>query len=188
MDITIFMTLREFININKELAIKTGLTIYGANSPESLYEPLSAHKQDAWTEASPLGLLIGTPENSEQLHNLPQGKILRDNRQGFVTATFGGEDEFALGGSHFGSDPSPISDKVNKELRKLLKKHSNPGITASNGDILKNHFWTEEALILNKQWHRFLRTGKYQYKNKTPGFKPLLSESKNSNARLPKPK
>ncbi|GLO15521.1 hypothetical protein PPUJ20028_41060 [Pseudomonas putida] len=170
MDINIFISLDELIELSKTLSNNTGLTAYGANSTETPYQPLTTSNNYEWGNAFKIDVLIGPPPDQSNISDLPQHQVSREVRSNFITISYGGEDDFALGASRFSADPSPTSRSVNKDLRKLLKKYAHPGVKTCNGDIVSNHFWTDGALVSGKKWHRFLRTGIYQAKNQEQGY------------------
>lgn len=172
MDINIFISLDELIELSKTLSNNTSLTSYGADSSETPYRPLTTSNNDEWGNAFKIDVLIGPPPDQSNILDLPQRQVLREERRSFITISYGGEDDFALGASRFSADPSPTSRFVNKELRKLLKKYAHSGVKTCNGDIISNHFWTDGALASGKNWHRFLRAGKYQAMNQEHGYTP----------------
>ncbi|MFJ4455291.1 hypothetical protein ACIP1G_15565 [Pseudomonas sp. NPDC089392] len=172
MDINIFIKLNELINLNKELIKITNLTLYGACSPEASYQKLSTDNDHSWITASKLDLLLGDKSSDSQILGIQQSEVLREQRINFVTIQYGGEDEFSIGASRYSAAPSPTSRVVNKELRKLLKQLAHARVKTCNGDIIENHFWTDDALACGKQWHRFLMTGIHQKRNSEEGYRP----------------
>ncbi|UVL59532.1 hypothetical protein LOY54_15895 [Pseudomonas sp. B21-032] len=164
------MTFDEFIEIVTKLTSSTQLNLYASDDYSKPYTPIE-------TTTLPTGhhqtsFLVGPKDKDENILGPEQKNLTRENKVGFVTATFGGEDEFAIGASHFGADSSQTATLINRELRKLLKTLAHKNLIDANGNTVRNHYWTDSALASGKNWHRFLRKGEQKRHNLNLGYRP----------------
>lgn len=175
LDITIFMIFEEFVSINSELLQKTGLSLYRSESYEHKYVRISKIDRAAWTDSGlrTLSLLIGRPEDEERILKHKQIDVGRQLRIGFVNIRYGGDDEYAIGATHYGADGSEVSKRVNRELTKLLKKYAHKGVVDAAGTRIPNYYWTDAAMASGKNWHLFLGHGVRKAGNKCLGHRPL---------------
>lgn len=177
MDRTVFMTFDDFVKINSELLEKTGLTLYRSESYEHPFVQVERIDSDAWRDSglSALCLLIGRSEDEGRIFGARQFDIKRDCRVGFVDVDYGGDDENAIGASHYGADTSDTAKLVNRELDKLLKAYAHKGVIDAEGNggrILDNYYWTDAAFFSAKNWHWLLGSGVRKERNKNPGYRP----------------
>ncbi|MGK8198317.1 hypothetical protein [Burkholderia cepacia] len=175
MDRTVFMTFDDFVSINTMLIEKTGLSLYRSESYEHPFFLVTKLDRSAWVDSGmrALCLLIGNPRDAERILGDRQFDIRRDRRVGFVNIEYGGDDEHAIGASHYGADTSETATLVNRELNKLLKSHAHKGVIDVAGNLIKNYYWTDAALASGKNWHRFLGHGVRKSGNADPGSRPL---------------
>ncbi|MNL15641.1 hypothetical protein D3C87_1366370 [compost metagenome] len=181
MDRTVFMSFEDFVSINSELLDKTGLNLYRAESYEHPYVRISKIDRSAWTDSNlrALSLLIGHPEDENKILGEKHKDVGRAQRIGFVSVTYGGEDNFAIGASHYGADGSDTSRLVNRELKKLLKTYAHKGVWDAAGNLIKNYYWTDSALRSKKNWHYIRHSG---YPSTKPGYRPAHEPSASSTA------
>lgn len=171
------MTFDDFAKINTELLEKTGLALYRSESYQHPFVRVDKIDASAWKDSGlrALGLLIGDPRDEARILGPKQSDIGRDDRVGFVNVSYGGDDEYGLGATHYGADGSDTMKLVNRELNKLLRKYANKGVINSDGTSTKNwdnYCWTNAALASGKNWHQFLGYGVRKEGNKNPGYRP----------------
>ncbi|MCC4104752.1 hypothetical protein [Serratia ureilytica] len=176
MDRTVFMTFDDFSSINTELLKSTGLSLYRSESYEHPYVRVEKIDRSSWADSGlrALSLLIGSPEDESSILGDNQIDVGRQRRVDFVSVRYGGEDEHAIGASHYGADTSRTSKLVNRELNKLLKKYAHKGVVDSAGNYNKNYYWTDAALLSGKNWHHIRHSG---YPSTKPGHRPALRNS-----------
>ncbi|MFD4841669.1 hypothetical protein ACFWP0_29515 [Achromobacter sp. NPDC058515] len=176
MDRIIFMNFDDFISINSALLEKTGLSLYRSDSYDHPFVKVANVDRSTWVDSGmrALCLLIGKSKDEDQILGDRQFDVKRDRRVGFVDVAYGGEDENAIGASHYGADTSETSKLVNSELNKLLKKYAHKGVFDVAGNPVKNYYWTDGALESGKNWHRFLGHGVRKPRNVNPGYRPML--------------
>ena len=180
MDINVFMTLNDFILINIKLLEISNLNLYRSESYDHPYIKVDINSPSSWSPGTSksLSLLAGKHEDEGPILNKKQINISRSQRIGFVDIKYGGEDEHAIGASHYGADTSLTAKIAKKELHKILKKYAHANVKNTNGDIVKNHYWTDSALASGKNWHRFIGSGEYKHKNINPGYRPTYDSEK----------
>lgn len=173
MDRTVFMTFDEFVSINTELLKNSGLSLYRSESYESPYVLVSKVDRAAWVDSGQraLSLLIGRTESENSILEGRQNDVDRERRVGFVNVAYGGDDQYAIGASHYGADASSTSKLVNRELNRLLKKYAHKGVLDAAGNYIKNYYWTDAALNSGKNWHHIRHSG---YPSTKSGHRPAL--------------
>ncbi|WP_124578970.1 hypothetical protein [Burkholderia contaminans] len=173
MDRTVFMMFDEFVFVNTELLKNTGLSLYRSESYEHPYVRVSKIDQEAWVDSGKraLSLLIGRAEDEGNILERCQNDVDRQRRACFVSVAYGGEDQYAIGASHYGADTSPTSKLVNRELNKILKKYAHKGVVDVAGNYIKDYYWTDAALNSGKNWHYIRHSG---YPSTKPGHRPAL--------------
>lgn len=176
MDRTVFMSFDDFVLINSELLEKTGLNLYRSDSYDHPFVRVAELDHSAWVDSGirALCLLIGKAEDEDQILGDRQFDVKRERRVGFIDIEYGGEDENAIGASHYGADISERSRLVNRELNKLLKKYAHKGVLDPAGNPVENYYWTDAALASGKNWHRLLGHGIRKPRNVNSGYRPML--------------
>jgi len=122
-----------------------------------------------------MALLIGHRSDDSRIVGPKQPDVTRALRVAFVNVRFGGEDDHAIGATWYAADTSDTEKWVNRELNKLLRRHSHKGVVnveGNSGRISANYYWTDAALASGKNWHRYLGTGVRKEANKDPGYRP----------------
>ena len=179
MDINIFTTIEEFIFTNLKLIKNTKCNLYRSESYEHPYNLMDGNDPISWScsESRSLSLLIGKAEDEHKILKDKQINIPRACRVGFVDIRYGGEDEHAIGASHYGADTSTTAKFINRELKKILKEFAHKGVIDCADNEIKSFFWTDAALATEKNWHRFLSRGAKKYTNMNMnmnmGYRPL---------------
>jgi hypothetical protein len=170
----IFMTFDEFVSINTKLLSNTGLGLYRSESYDHAYIKVDANDPSSWRGSTlrSLSLLAGKPSDEDSIIRDKQMNIPRAQRVGFVDIQYGGEDEDAIGATHYGADTSETASRLNRELNKLLKSSAHKNLIDCEGNEIKGDYWTDAALSSGKNWHRFLNKGERKYFNKSPGYRP----------------
>ena len=170
------MTLGDFLEINQILLSKTGLHMYAAYGHE---DPIRKIDLNIFRSKNKTSLLLVGPES---LGRRIEGMLAKDNSRndkiGFVVIQFGGEDANAIGTTFYLADPSDTSKIVSKELKKILKSHATLGVmdhAAKEPIYVHKKFWTPAALASGKNWMTYLGWGVNEYKNKEPGWVPVVS-------------
>ena len=167
------------MSINSELLDTTGLSLYRSESYEHPYVHVRKIDQAAWTDSGmrAMSLLIGRPQDEGRILGERQTDVDRIRRICFVNIKYGGDDEYAIGSSHYGADGSETSKLVNRELNKLLKKYARKGVVDAVENYVPNYYWTGGALACGKNWHLFLGRGIRKEGNKFPGYRPAPKTS-----------
>lgn len=165
------MILDEFVHINSELVKRTGLALYRSESYAHPFVQVSGQDRSSWMPNGmrALCLLIGGSESEGQILGCRQSDIKRPNRTGFISIEYGGDDEQAIGASHYGADTSPASKLANRELNKILKRQAHKGVLDAAGNYIKEYYWTDAALNSGKNWHFIRHSG---YPSTAPGYRP----------------
>jgi len=174
MDRNVFMTFDDFVKINTELLEKTGLALYRSESYDHPFVHVERIDADAWRNSGlrALTLLIGDPKEAESILGPKQSDVPRASRVGFVNVRYGGDDDHAIGATHYGADGAATEKLVNRELNKLLRKYAHKDVIDTEGNVYAAYYWTEAALASGKNWHLFLKQGIHKERNMNPGFRP----------------
>ncbi|MCC4104755.1 hypothetical protein [Serratia ureilytica] len=174
MDRNVFMTFEDFVKINTELLEKTGLALYRSESYDHPFVHVDRINADAWRNSGlrALTLLIGDPKEAGSIIGPKQSDVPRASRVGFVAVRYGGDDDHAIGATHYGADGSDTTKLVTRELNKLLKKYAHKDVVNVEGTVYSGYYWTDAALASGKNWHLFLGTGVRKEGNKDPGYRP----------------
>ncbi|WP_123863855.1 hypothetical protein [Burkholderia plantarii] len=175
MDRNVFMTFDDFVKINTELLEMTGLALFRSESYDHPFVHVEQIDVGAWRDSGlrALALLIGNPKDAFSILGSRQFDVKRPARVGFVNVEYGGDDEYAIGATHYGADGSNTTNLVNRELNKLLRKYAHKDVIMSgSGTIYSGYYWTDAALASGKNWHLFLGTGVRKEGNKDPGYRP----------------
>jgi hypothetical protein len=174
MDRYIFMTFDDFVLINTKLLSNAKLELYRSESYDHPYIKVDANDPISWrdSELKSLSLLAGNPSNEDNILRGKQIDIPRTQRIGFVDIQYGGDDEDAIGATHYGADKSETANLLNRELNKLLKHFAHKNLVDCKGNEIKGYYWTDAALSTSKNWHRYLSKGTKKHINKNPGYRP----------------
>jgi hypothetical protein len=176
MDKSIIMTAGDFIKINTLLLANSKMQMYAAKSrfdpivplmPSELPVPFSI--RDIYT------ILIGNPIDGKKITGQIADTIRRNEKVGFISVQFHGEDDDAIAATHYGADGSDTAKIVGRELNKILKTHAHKGVSwGEKGDdsVDEGMYWTDAALESGKNWHMWFGFASTAYKNKLPGAKP----------------
>lgn len=177
MDRNVFMTFDDFVKINTELLERTGLALYRSESYDHPFVHVERVDADVWRDSGlrALALLIGDPGDAHNILGPRQFDVKRPARVGFVSVRYGGDDEYAIGATHYGADGSNTEKLINRELNKLLRQYAHKGVIdveGNSGRISDNYYWTDAALASHKNWHQFIGIGVRKEGNKDPGYRP----------------
>ena len=175
MDRYIFMTFDDFLLINTKLLSNTKLELYRSESYDHPYIKVDANDPTSWggSALKSLSLLVGNPSDEDKILRDKQINIPRTQRVGFVDIQHGGDDEDAIGATHYGADTSETADLLNRELNKLLKHFAHKNLVDCKGNEIKGYYWTDAALSTGKNWHRYLSKDEKKHINKNPGYRPV---------------
>ena len=177
MDKIIFLMFEEFVSINSELMANTGFCLYFWQKIEKKFARLDNLNLKDFNESdfSFCDWFFGERKDEGVIALHTKETFRREQRKGFVTVSYEGEDEYAIGATRYSADSSSVEKIVNRELNKLFKKYARKGVIASDGTtykILDNYYLTEKAVSSGKNWRLFIGRGVRKESNKTPGFIP----------------
>jgi hypothetical protein len=157
MEISVFMTSDERVELLNELIRNEGCRLFVASEPEDVYRPL-AHVAPADLEAN-RSFEIGYLQDFEKIAGKRLGKVYRTDRVGFVTASMPRLSPVSgvLLETNFHADPSPAASAIGKAIRKHLKKSAYQGVlvctsTSDDHRLAKNVYWTEKARESKRVW------------------------------------
>lgn len=166
----IFMTARDFVTINTTLLKNCDMKIYGAKEKNDLFAEINL--EDFPVSRDNFILLIGRKSDALKILGKPAIDIRRNEKIGFVSVRFGGEDVHAVGATLYLADTSEAATKVNRELTKILKKNAHKGIIdEESGDLLERIFWTDAVWDAGK--NKYLR-----FKDSSFGWQPMVLPEK----------
>lgn len=121
-------------------------------------------------------ILVGNQDVQLKILGKYQSEVNRDDKRGFVSIRLGDEDQYALGATLFLSDPSENERRVVNLINQFLRKNCHKGVYNSQRTKVENYYWTNSALLREKNWHLFLRERKFSEKNKINGYTPFIIE------------
>jgi hypothetical protein len=171
----VIMTFDDFVKINTELLEKTGLSLYRSESYQHPFKRVDVINASAWQDSKlgVLDLIIGHIKDESRIAGCPRINVHRQERIGFVSIRYGGDDDFAIGTTLYLADGSDTNKLVNREMNKLLRKYAHKGVIDQPGTVHSNYYWTDAALASGKNWTFILGSESTKERNKIQGFRPM---------------
>lgn len=110
MDKVIFLTFGEFVRINSELMENAGFSLYFWHGKDKKFARLDNINLKRFNENdfSLCDWFIGERKDEEKIVLHTRETFRREQRKGFVTVSYGGEDQYAIGATRYSAESSNV--------------------------------------------------------------------------------
>lgn len=157
------MTAQDFVKINAMLLTNSNMVMYGAKNRNERIAEICFEKfpvsHDNYI------VLIGRKDDLHKIVGKMAIDIRRNDKIGFVSVRFGGEDVGAIGTTLYLGDTSEPEKIVSRELSKILKKHAHKGIIDEESNTVNEKiYWTDAVWAAGKNKYLRFKDGQFGWR------------------------